>query len=314
MSTAEIELFFKQSNQFSWVDLTGGEPSLRKDFVEICSAIGTYCKNLILLHFPTNGLLTDKIVRDVLEIKKNCPPFKIIITVSTDGDEQSNDEIRGIPGGWRKQIETFQRLRDIKGVRVVFGMTLSPFNYDRFEKTYKSLQNAVPHLTPHEFHISLMNFSDSFYDNMALKKDLEKTGRMEHLRNEMLKVTQQYKQMIGFPTTPSTVLEHLYMRLAKTFLKTGRTPLPCHALKSSCFIDPSGEVYPCITYNHPLGKLRNHNYCLQNIWNLEKTKHLQADIWDLQCPQCWTGCDGYQTIMGNLKRLVMIKATSILKI
>jgi hypothetical protein len=27
---------------------------------------------------------------------------------------------------------------------------------------------------------------------------------------------------------------------------------------------------------------------------------LQKKIWDFKCPQCWTGCDGYQSIMGNL--------------
>jgi molybdenum cofactor biosynthesis enzyme MoaA len=85
LSTKEIERFFCNSNGFSWVDLTGGEPSLRKDFVDICGAIYRHNKNLLLLHFPTNGYLTNKIVSDVKKIRKMDSISRIVITVSTDG-------------------------------------------------------------------------------------------------------------------------------------------------------------------------------------------------------------------------------------
>ena len=29
-------------------------------------------------------------------------------------------------------------------------------------------------------------------------------------------------------------------------------------------------------------------------------KKLQAEIWEGQCPQCWTACEAYQTILGNV--------------
>jgi MoaA/NifB/PqqE/SkfB family radical SAM enzyme len=127
----EIREFFRKSKDFLWVDLTGGEVTLRKDFVEVAHAVIDNCPNLLLLHFPTNGYLTDKIVANVRGIMERKPE-KLIITVSTDGDEAMNDEIRGIEGGWRKQIETFRRLREIPGVEVVLGMTLSQKNVDHF--------------------------------------------------------------------------------------------------------------------------------------------------------------------------------------
>ena len=111
----EIRRFFSVSNRFSWIDVTGGEVSLRKDFVDICESITTNCKELLLLHYPTNGYLTDKIVRDTREVAR-MQHEKLIITVSCDGDEAMNDKIRGIEGGWRRQIETFRQLREIPGV------------------------------------------------------------------------------------------------------------------------------------------------------------------------------------------------------
>ena len=303
LTKEEIELFFNNANNFSWIDLTGGEPSLRKDFSDICTIIHQQCKQLALLHFPTNGYLTEKIVRDTETIRATGSPFKTIITVSTDGNEALNDDIRGIKGAWKRQIETLKSLHAIDGVEAVAGMTLSPFNFDQCESTYKSIKKVLPWFTPKDFHISLMNYSENFYDNWEQKKQGLSPLKQDIIQEGMIESTKRYNRMIGIPKDPRALLEYLFNKRAERFLRTGTTPLPCHALKSSCFIDPTGEVYPCITFNHPLGNLRNYNYDLKKIWNLETTKSLQKKIWKGSCPQCWTGCDGYQTIMGNLTRL-----------
>ena len=131
----EIRRFFRRASRLLWVDLTGGEVTLRKDFVDICEAVITNCKQLLLLHFPTNGYLTDKIIPGVREIMR-MRPEKLIITVSTDGDEAMNDKVRGIEGGWRRQLETFRQLREISGVHAVLGMTLSAANVDHFPQAF----------------------------------------------------------------------------------------------------------------------------------------------------------------------------------
>jgi radical SAM protein with 4Fe4S-binding SPASM domain len=303
LSLDEIERFFKNSNGFNWIDITGGEPSLRKDFVHICEIIHRYSKHLVLLHFPTNGYLTDKIVNDVEKIRKMGSSYRIVITVSTDGDEKLNDEIRGIKGAWKRQIETFIRLREIRGVETVLGMTLSPFNFDKYEATFNSIKEVVPWIAGKDFHISLMNYSETFYDNMAQKEQMRDPIKRKEMMDSMIQSTERYKRMIGFPKNPRTLLEHAFLKRAKTYLTTGKTPLPCHALRSSCFIDPKGEVYPCITFSHPLGNLRDYDYDLGKIWTADAARRLQKKIQDFKCPQCWTGCDGYQTIMGNIIRL-----------
>lgn len=304
LSREEIERFFKNSNGFSWIDLTGGEPSLRKDFTDICETIYHYCNNLLLLHFPTNGYLTDKIVNDCEKIRKMGSSYKVIITVSTDGDERLNDEIRGIKGAWGRQIETFKRLHEICNVEAVIGMTLSQFNFDKFEPTFNSIKEVLPWLTPKDFHISLMNYSENFYNNWEQKDHVLNPLKQKKVRDGMIHSARQYKRMIGIPKNPRSYLEYAFLKRAESYLRTGNTPLPCHALKSSCFIDPTGEVYPCITFNHSIGNLRDYNYDLGKIWNLETTRLLQKKIWNFECPQCWTGCDGYQTIMGNLIHFV----------
>ena len=47
----EIDRFFKKSNSFSWIDLTGGEIFLREDLLDILEIIFKHCRNLCILHF-----------------------------------------------------------------------------------------------------------------------------------------------------------------------------------------------------------------------------------------------------------------------
>ena len=39
------------------------------------------------------------------------------------------------------------------------------------------------------------------------------------------------------------------------FLETGRSPLPCKALRAGVFVNAQGEVHPCTVYGRPLGNV-----------------------------------------------------------
>ena len=108
-----------------------------------------------------------------------------------------------------------------------------------------------------------------------------------------------YRARRAAPRSPRQLLENAYLDRLDRFLVTGITPEPCHALRAGCFIDPWGVVYPCITYSRPLGRLRDTGMRLDPIWNDARTKDVQQEIWRGDCPQCWTACEAYQSIMGN---------------
>lgn len=303
LSAAEIDTFFQRSNRFSWVDLTGGEVSLRKDFPAICESLIRHNRNLLLLHFATNGYLTDRIVEQVKEILKSRPP-RLMITVSMDGDEALNDDIRGVEGGYQRQMETFRRLRAMKGVQVVLGMTLSKLNADKYPQTLAAAQREVPGLHPRELHINIVHESDHYFDNAANKlRDLDQ-GTPERLVDE---VERHAWRRTRLPWHPVEYLERAYLSRVRQYIQTGETPMRCHALRSSCFIDSWGQVFPCTIYNLPLGSLRDHDYRLESIWKLDRTKQVQGEIWENQCPQCWTPCEAYPSIMGNFLSLDSLK-------
>ena len=49
-----------------------------------------------------------------------------------------------------------------------------------------------------------------------------------------------------------------------------------------------------------MGRLRDTAMRLADIWNAPATAELQEEIWQGQCPQCWTACEAYQSILGNV--------------
>ena len=296
MSLNEIQTFFRKSREFYWVDLTGGEVSLRKDFVDICQTVIDNCPNLIILHFPTNGYLPDKTIDNVRQISRMAPE-KLIITVSTDGDEVTNDRIRGIPGGWRRQIETFKRLREIPGVQTVLGMTLSKSNVQHFPVAFDAVKKEFPDLTYTDYHVNIVHESNHYFHNNNLN------GRSKVELSDLADAVDEYSHLRGIARTPESFLERAYMKRVRRYLETGKTPVRCQALKSSCFIDPWGNVYPCTIYDRKVGSLRESNYDLSQIWNSQKTLSLQKEIWQYKCPHCWTPCEAYQSILGSSLRL-----------
>jgi MoaA/NifB/PqqE/SkfB family radical SAM enzyme len=294
LSPSEIESLFKKAPDFSWIDLTGGEVFLRRDFLEIVEIILANSPHLLLLHFPTNGYLTEIIVSAVRKIAR-WRPEKLILTISMDGDEPVNDRIRGIPGGWRHQIETFKRLREVPGVQTVLGMTVSALNAGQFPRAFQAAKNEYPPLNYDDFHINIAHVSPHYYGNTS--SDLV-SGSEE----AMIETIKNYLQVRTFPLGPISFLEKQYLRRVEKYLRSKITPIRCQALNSSCFLDPTGGVYPCTMYDHCLGNIREWDYDLLALWNSQAARQLQGEIWEFNCPQCWTPCEAYQSILGSLLR------------
>ena len=292
LSFEEIQRFFSRSNRFNWIDFTGGEPWLRKDFPDILELALTDCKELVLVHYPTNGYLTDQIVKGTERALRKRPP-KFIITVSMDGDEVLNDEIRGREGGWRRQMETYKQLHAMKGVDVVLGMTLSSLNAGQYTRAFEAAKDECPWLTPKDYHLNIAHNSAHFYGN-EMMQDLQPD------RDVLLDDLRRYRSARGLPRGVIDVMERRYLRDAERYLQTDTTPMRCHAFRSSCFVDASGNVYPCSMYDAKIANLRDHGFDLATIWNLPEAQRLQQEIWNGKCPQCWTPCEAYQSMLGNL--------------
>jgi len=295
LSLEEITEFFRFSNAFSWINLTGGEIFLRKDLLQIFEAIHTHCRSLFLLNFPTNGYETDTIVHTVQELTRSFRFPKVLVTVSLDGPRELHDRIRGVPGAWDRAVETYDRLRRFRSSRfdVYCGMTLQSGNADAFAEMVQAVQERIGAVHFRDFHVNIAHTSKHYYGNAEQGTPAEKLLLPAQLR------TIEELRRSGSPG-PVQFLERTYQNLAADFLQTGRMPLPCQALAASCFMDPAGTLYPCSIYDAPIGSIKDHAYKLAELWRSGPRRALRQEIRKGNCPHCWTPCEAYQSILANL--------------
>jgi MoaA/NifB/PqqE/SkfB family radical SAM enzyme len=292
LTLEEIRTFFRNSNAFSWVDLSGGEIFLREDIVPVIAAVLENCRRLALLHFPTNGLLVERTVESTREILRLGPP-RLVVTVSIDGPRKINDQLRGVEGAFDRALETYTALRELRGCEVFLGMTLMPENMDMFGETLAAVRKAAPWVTADDLHVNLMHRSSHYYGNLALPPlDRARTGRAVDI------IRRKRSRGIG----PLPFLERRYLAGAAEFLESGRASVPCRALQATCFLSSDGTVYPCTSYDRPLGSLRESGYDLKRIWDSHSAHAALEAIGRGECPGCWTPCEAFPAIAGSVFR------------
>src|SRR4029453_466993 len=130
--------------------------------------------------------------------------------------------------------------------------------------------------------------------HLALRAGVDPAG--------LARACEEYAKLRGFGWSPVNYLERAYLRHVRRYLETKETPMRCHALRSSCFVDSWGNVFPCTIYDRRMGNLGESGYDLATIWNQPDTRAVQGEIWESNCPNCWTPCEAYQSILGNLVR------------
>ncbi len=295
LSLREIQILAKKNRFIAWLRLTGGEPFLRSDYVEIVKAF----KHVALLSTPTNALLpeiVEKNVRDVLHFFKG----RYVITVSLDGPKDIHDEIRGVESAWEKAIETYIRLKRFERNRkfkVFFGYTISPFNVGLFKETIESVKDEIPFITPDDFHINIFQISEIYYHTHLSDFNFD-------LNEFRRKASREIKEIMRIRRKKSAIslIENLYLKLSLKYLETGKVPIRCNIYNLSCFLAPNGDVYPCTIFNEKLGNIKNACYDLMKILSSKKSKETREKIRKNLCPQCWTPCEAHQLIVSNLMR------------
>lgn len=290
LSFEEMDKFFTTNNYFNWIDLTGGEIFLRKDLPDITKSIKKNVKNLVMLHYPTNGFLTDRIVQTTEQIA--AMNFgNLVLTISLDGNKETHNNIRGNEHAFDRAIETYKNLKKNKRVKVYLGCTLSPYNIDRFSTMLTELQEYIPDLTYADIHLNIYHFSEILYSNKPMPFD----------KNRVIEMVGNFiKSKGGNPLNPIIMLENSYLKNVRSFLLTNKSPYKCKSGIISCFIDPVGDVYPCTAFNVVLGNLRDNDYNLSKILKNETAISINEKIKKGNCPHCWTPCEAYQNILSNL--------------
>ncbi|MBI5075992.1 MAG: radical SAM protein [Nitrospirae bacterium] len=296
LSMDEIESFFRRSPHFSWINLSGGEIFLRQDLPAILRIIDRNCRSLYLLNFPTNGYETKLIAGVIRKFIRSTRIPRIMVTVSVDGPPELHDRLRGQSGAWDRAVETYRLLREMRSKRfeVYMGMTLQDANFNAFSETFSAVQARVAGIHYRDLHVNVSHASSHYYGNME-HPGISEPGRVAGVLEPISRLRRDHV------FTPVGFLERRYQKCARKYLLEGKTPVNCEALSSSCFIDPFGMVYSCSIYDCPIDNIREFGFSLGDLWASNKRLDARQQIRQGTCPQCWTPCEAYQSLLANLK-------------
>lgn len=104
LSFHEIQRLSETAPNFDKLWLSGGEPFLREELVDIISLF--YENNGVKsINLPTNGLLPGRILEEVSRLLERCPKLTVHLNFSLDGLPETHDAVRGVPGGFFKTLE-----------------------------------------------------------------------------------------------------------------------------------------------------------------------------------------------------------------
>jgi MoaA/NifB/PqqE/SkfB family radical SAM enzyme len=222
-----------------------------------------------------------------------------MVTISLDGPRALHDSLRGLPGSWDRAIETFRRLRGIRrgNFQTVVGMTLMPKNAGVVGDTLAAVREIIPDLRRDELHLNVGHESGHYFDNRGYPLD--------NRRAEILRAIADHREANGASLHPVRFLEDRYQALVSRYYETGESPLPCTALSTSCFIDPYWNLFACSIWTEKVGNLRESRFDLKSLWRSDRRRQLRAAVADRRCSHCWTPCEAYPTILGNLARAVV---------
>ncbi len=260
-----------------WFTLSGGEPFLRKDIVEICQVLYKNSKPGII-NIPTNGSLYHIIPERVEAILKSCPDSDLIINLSLDEIGEKHDELRGYPGNWERAMKTYQalsELRDYPNFTLGIHTVISRFNVDRFPEIYRELNLLQPdsYITEYaEERVELGTMRE------GISPEVEKyASAIEFLMSEMRKT-----RLHGLGKIAQS-FRFEYYQMVLRFLAEQKQIIPCYAGIVSCQIAPDGNVWPCCIRADVMGNLRRNNYNFPEIWNSIQARRIRKSIKNREC-------------------------------
>lgn len=262
-----------------WITISGGEPFLRKDLIDIIEAIVEFNRPEII-NIPTNGILPytyDKI-REILEILK-YPKIKLIINYSIDGIDKEHDEIRGVKGNWERVTNNYWRTKELKEKynNLILGIhtVISKWNVNR-----------IPEIAEY--------LIEEFKPDQYITEIAEERLEMENFKNKPTPDAKDYAKAINFlikkieigmkkgkwkglaKITEAFRVE--YYKYVRDLYLGKHNGIKSYAGFATCQISPIGDVWECAVYASNMGNLRDFNYDFKKLWNSLKAWKVREKV------------------------------------
>jgi radical SAM protein with 4Fe4S-binding SPASM domain len=262
--------------------ITGGEPFMREDLIEIIR----FSHQLgIMTAVATNGTLIDKDnVNKILESGLDT------IYISLDGiKEETHDFLRGLSGAYRKVMQAIKLLKG--GIKLQINTTIMNNNLDEIIGLVEFAEKNGLKISFQGLYIQVDDKTNSFdLQNYELwPKDKKK---LDDVFAELL--FRKKKNSNIFNSIRHLQLIHSYYNQPQQYIN-----YRCQAHRTNFRIMPNGDVHLC----HKFNLTGNVTIGLpQNIWSSEETNLIRERM-----KHCWRNCSfsscyHYETLREHISK------------
>lgn len=290
LSLAEIEglLSSDHMRNVQGISLTGGEPFLRKDFVDLAGLCIQRFPNAFI-SIATNGLSPGLILHKTTDILRRFEPKLLSLSVSLDGIGDAHDIVRGVNGAYGRVLRTVKSLVEETNVNVGLDFTITPWNYDQIWSAYQLSRKFGT-----KFIAVFAHSSDFYYANTALDLDCGE-ARSEAARQVHQVATDRARQESMFERLIDPYV--CFMSQAAQGPANQTAAYRCYSGTHSLFLDPYGNVYPCILLDKKVGNIRD--VAFDDLWLTSRAFDVRDYIKQERC-QCWVACETVPSMLRGL--------------
>lgn len=255
------------------VNITGGEPFLRSDLVEVVERLSERLPSARLV-FSTNGLLTGRVLSTMEEIREIHS--NVGIGVSIDGGSKVHDNIRGVDGIYEAAIDTIMELKrhGFKDLRI--GMTIVPENIGQILFVFETSKRLGVEFTITVAHNSEIYFKKT--DNIGFISDIRLAEPLGAVARA---------QLDGFSIKNWLRAYHT----SGIFTSSLRTAISsqCRAGRDYFFMAPNGDIFPCTVLEERIGNITNVSK-FDQLFSSERMERLGEVVGNCR-EDCWMVCN-----------------------
>ncbi len=286
MAPDEAKAIFKQLPHLDSLRLTGGEPFLRRDLLQLVQGV-LEVSNPTILHITTAGVLYERIVEFVKAV--GSPKLHLKFSIDAVGDR--HDEIRGGRGLYNKAMRTLRTLVELRakyGFYVGVNQTLTDRNWDQIEplRDVMSELGVGIHYAIATDHYTLYRLNT---DKEKDRPDMKSVSMSDFTPEQLQYIFDQLDRRDGVKDIPEWAVQRYYLHgLKNRLLNRIESPHPeCIELHNHLRLMPNGDVVTCVYYPTVVGNLRRQT--LREVWYGEAIKPQRELV--RKCPGCWAGCE-----------------------
>jgi MoaA/NifB/PqqE/SkfB family radical SAM enzyme len=254
------------------LNLSGGEPFLRKEFAEIC-AIFIRRNGVRQIYVPTNGSFADRTLAAVEAVLQEKTLDLFAVEFSLDGMPEYHDRFRGMKDAFARCMETYRALADLQRhdprLRIHAISTATSENIEEIGKLTQYLFEHCPAMDHHNLALIRGDRKNPSLSGPAL----EQYRRLY----ELVKRTWAVREEGRYGSMVEPMLQWAKTRT----VEERRQVIPCTAGRLTAVVYANGDVSVC--ENHPpLANLRRQSF--REIWSSAEAMALRKSV---AAKQCW---------------------------